>query len=267
MNGHVKGADPVLDLARRYDRERLLVCLFAPPGIRSRLAALVLLHAEFARIPELVREPMAGLVRYQWWRERIRATARGAAAEHPALDVLAADLREGRVAADALLDLLEAQEALFEAGGLAGTDALEDHARRTSGRLQRLLALVSTEGREEPAAAEEVGTAYGLVGLLRAAPRLARFGIAVLPEPASNARSVRIAAVRERARRRLSALAPAIWQRLDPPSRLLARLTLRQLRALAAVGDEPARLPRHGDPLLPLRLLLWQRRQGRPPRL
>ena len=265
MSGQGTAADLVLEMARRYDRERLLACLFTPPGVRPRLAALVLLHAELARIPGLVREPMAGLVRYQWWRERILATAEGAAAEHPALAVLATDLREERVAAGELLALVDAGEAFFEAALPPAVDGLEEHARRTSGHLQGLVARLLGRDAAAIGAAETVGTAYGLAGLLRAAPRLARDGTAVLPEAGTAAREVRIAEISERARRRLQEPDLRAWRRLDGPSRLIARMTWRTLRALARVGGEPMRLPPGGDPLLPLRLLLWQRWRGKPP--
>ncbi len=268
-NPGAEEADVVLELARRYDRERLLACLFTPADERRRLAALILLNAEFARIPELVREPMAGLVRYQWWREQIARTAGGGRAEHPALAVLAEELAGGGIAAGRLLAILEAHAALFEEGGLADEEACELHAARTSGLLQGLSARLLTGGTEAAVRlAEDVGTAYGMTGLLRAAPRLSGRGIDLLPEPGSDLHTARITAILARARERLAGLGGREWRLLDSPTRLLARLAARHCRKLAQPGYHTTASPRAGgDPWLPLRLLLWESLGRGPPRL
>ncbi len=255
----------VLDLARRYDRDRLLVCLFTPAEIRPTLAALVLLHAELARIPELVSEPMAGLVRYQWWREQIEHAAAGGGGAHPALDLLLPELAEGRISAAILTGMLDAHEALFEGGSLAGLAELEEYAARTSGRLQRLLTDRLTGGRKDVMdPAERIGTAYGIVGLLRRVSHGAG-GISLLPGEGGEAREA-LAAALKRVRDRLHGLATAEWGKLDLPARLLARLAMRRLRSLERGGTEPGRSSAHGDPLLPLRLLVWGMFDRRPPR-
>ncbi len=257
----------VLDLARRYDRDRLLACLFTPAELRPTLAALVLLNAELARIPELVTEPMAGLVRYQWWREQIGHAAAGRGGAHPALDLLVPALVEGRISAAVLSELLAAHEGLFESGSLAGLAELEEYATRTSGLLQRLLTDLLTGGREDAVAlAERIGTAYGILGLLRTVSHRARSGITLLPEEGRQAREALAAAALERTRDRLRGLAAPEWRKLDLPARLLARLAMRRLRSLERAGLEPGRLSAHGDPLLPLRLLAWGMLDRRPPR-
>ncbi len=261
-------ADVVLELARRYDRERLLACLFTPAEKRRRLAALILLNAELARIPELVREPMAGLVRYQWWREQITRTAGGGPAEHPALAVLAEEIAGGGIAAERLLTILEAHATLFESGGLADEAACELHAARTSGLLQALSARVLAGGSGEAVGlAEEVGTAYGMTGLLRAAPRLARCGIILLPEPGGDLRAARIKGIAARVRDRLAGLGTREWRLLDSPTRLLARLAARHHRKLVRTSGAAQDPPPDGDPWLPLRLLLWGSLRRGPPRL
>lgn len=257
----------VLDLARRYDRERLLTCLFTPTRLRPTLAALVLLHAELARIPELVTEPMAGLVRYQWWREEIGHAAAGRGGAHPALDLLVPALAEGRISVALLHELLAAHEGLFERGSLAGLAELEAYATRTSGLLQRLLTDLLTDGREDAmAAAERIGTAYGIVAVLRAASQRGRSGLFLLPGEGREAREALAAAALERARDRLRGLTLPEWRKLDPPARLLARLAMRRLRSLARTGPEAGRPRLHGDPLLPLRLLVWGMFDRLPPR-
>ncbi len=266
MAASAEEARLVVDLARRHDRERLLACLFLPAELRPRPAALVLLDAELARIPGLVREPMAGLVRYRWWQEQIVRIATGDRAGHPALAVLAEDLRGGRIPRAALLALVEAHERLFEEGGFADDGALETHAERTAGLVQQLSSELLLEGAAELAdLARDLGTAYGLVGLLSVAPRLARSGIEVLPTADADARSSRIAVTLEGARRRLAAADAARWRRLDPATRLIARLAARRLRWFERRGV-PEEMPVSGDPLLPARLLVWRAWRRGPPR-
>src|SRR5437773_8160214 len=90
---------------RQHDPLRFIADLFAREPARSRLFALHAFAAEIAAIPERVREPMAGEVRLQWWREAID---RKDPAGHP----LAAALLRAATAAglpdEPLLRILEA---------------------------------------------------------------------------------------------------------------------------------------------------------------
>ncbi len=93
--------EPALDLlteARRLDPDRSLAMAFAATGDRPILLSLVLFNAELARIPEIVREPMAGMIRYQWWRDAVADAAGGRSPDrHPVLPGLSAGLADGRL--------------------------------------------------------------------------------------------------------------------------------------------------------------------------
>jgi phytoene/squalene synthetase len=60
-----------LDQVRRFDRDRYLTALFATPSARADLMALYAFNLEVAKTREMVREPMMGLMRLQWWRDCI----------------------------------------------------------------------------------------------------------------------------------------------------------------------------------------------------
>ena len=64
------------NLVREADKDRYLASLFAPADRRPQLHALYAFNIEVARVRELAREPMAGEVRLQWWREACSAKAR-----------------------------------------------------------------------------------------------------------------------------------------------------------------------------------------------
>src|SRR5690242_2632223 len=71
------------NLVRAGDKDRWLASLFAPADRRPPLHALYAFNLEVARVRELAREPMAGEIRLQWWREVIAGTRPGEAAAHP----------------------------------------------------------------------------------------------------------------------------------------------------------------------------------------
>jgi phytoene synthase len=76
---------------QRSDPDRWLSSRFAADAqARSDLVALYALDRELARIPHLVAEPLAGEIRFAWWREALEAIDAGAAAgAHPVLQALA----------------------------------------------------------------------------------------------------------------------------------------------------------------------------------
>ncbi len=169
--------------ARRHDPDRLLAAIFAPQAAREVLAALILLNHELARIPELVREPMAGMIRYQWWRDGIEAASRDEPVGHPTLDALRPAMADGRLDAAALIALIDAREHDLEAVPPEDLPALEAYTAATSGRLHVLL--LRALGCADVAwldAARTVGTAVGLVGIVRAVAFHARQSRLYLPE-------------------------------------------------------------------------------------
>ncbi len=169
--------------ARRHDPDRLLAALFAPAAEREVLAALILVNHELARIPEVVSQPMAGMIRYQWWRDGVEAAARGAPVGHPALAALAAPLAAGRLAVADIVSLIDAREHDLEQVPPTDLEALEAYAAATSGRLHELL-LQALGCREAVwlGAARAVGTGLGLIGLVRAVAFHARQSRLYMPE-------------------------------------------------------------------------------------
>lgn len=70
-------------LVREHDRDRWLSALFAPEALRPHLHALAAFFHEVARIPHLVREPLAGEMRLTWWREAIEGQREAEASANP----------------------------------------------------------------------------------------------------------------------------------------------------------------------------------------
>jgi NADH dehydrogenase [ubiquinone] 1 alpha subcomplex assembly factor 6 len=171
-----RGLSPVAEHVRRHDRDRFQTALFAPTAHREPLFALYAFNYEIASVRERVTEPMLGRIRLQWWREAVaEACATGPCRRHFLVEALAAAIRSRALSRAQFERLIDAREADLDEGAPASLAALEDYAEGTSARLIYLaLEALGVRGSEAEAAAREVGLAYALAGLLRAAPFLAR---------------------------------------------------------------------------------------------
>lgn len=63
----------ILAPLRDTDRDRYLACLLAPREKRHSLACLYAFYAEIARIRDVIREPLPGEIRLQWWRDLLES--------------------------------------------------------------------------------------------------------------------------------------------------------------------------------------------------
>jgi phytoene synthase len=162
---------------RRHDAERWRTTLFAKGEARAGLVALYAFNVEIARVRETVSEAILGQIRLQWWREALAEIAAGGAVrKHPVVAALAAAKPDtGR-----LVRLVDARERDLDETPFADLAELEAYARATSGELTQAAFALTGHG-EHPAAAD-IGTAYGLAGLLRALPHFSRARRCILPD-------------------------------------------------------------------------------------
>ena len=174
---------PAGALARAADYDRYLSAVFAPASRREALFALIAFNHEVARIPEAVSEPMLGRIRLQWWREVLEAVDAGEPTRrHEVAVPLAEAIRACNLDRAPFDELLDAREGDLEADGPPDLAALERYAGATGGSLARLM-LQASGVSSGPAleAGRQVGTAWALVGTIRAAPRTAAQGRVMLP--------------------------------------------------------------------------------------
>ncbi len=163
---------------RRFDRDRYLTTLFAPEGRRRALWALYGFNAEIASVREQVREPIAGRIRLQWWRDVIAAIYGGAPPAVPLARELADAVAAHGLSRAPFERLIEAREADLEDAPPPDLAALVAYAEDSSAALVALAleALGAGEADAARAAGRHVGIAWALSGLLRAAPHRARTG-------------------------------------------------------------------------------------------
>lgn len=180
-------SDQSLSLAaqevRRHDRERFVTALFAPAGAREDLMVLYAFNLELARIRESVHEAMAGMIRLQWWRDVLAGLRDEEALRHPVAGPLLALARRRKLPGGPFERLLDAREKDLQAVPFADRMSLEGYAGDTAGALTELAAAtLGARGDEARAAAQSVGTAWAMLGLLRALPIHLAQGWLTLPE-------------------------------------------------------------------------------------
>ena len=159
---------------RRHDPDRFLATLFAPPAKRDALLALIAFNHELARAREATSEPHLALIRLQWWRDTVEGEAR----RHEVAAPLRAALDAGLPHRGDLLAMIDAREAEAEPA-IATLPAWLDYVQGTAGGLA--VASARLLGAPEPEALRPFGAAYGIAGVLRSVPLLARQQRCLLP--------------------------------------------------------------------------------------
>jgi len=177
-------ADPMTlaALARRADPDRYLCALFAPAAARPALFGLIAFNHELARAREATRQPVAALIRLQWWRDTLAEVAAGAPPRrHEVAAPLHALIVAGALDAATLGRLVDAREAETEPEGIPTRAAFGAYLRATAGGMA--LAAAEVVGVVESAWAplSRIGAWYGLAGVLRSLPAHAAQGRCLLP--------------------------------------------------------------------------------------
>ncbi|WP_198377809.1 squalene/phytoene synthase family protein, partial [Neoroseomonas rubea] len=154
--------------ARLHDPDRFLCCLFAPAERREALFALVALNHELARAREAASNPLAALIRLQWWREAIEEAATGRPARrHEVAGPLHAAIASGVLDVASLLAMVEAREVEAEEDGIATEQDFVAWLRGTAGGWSAAAGLALGATAEEAEVLRALGAAHGLAGTLR----------------------------------------------------------------------------------------------------
>ncbi|MBV2187356.1 MAG: squalene/phytoene synthase family protein, partial [Rhizobium sp.] len=94
---------------RDLDRDRYLASLLTPAKARGAIAALYAFNAEIARLRDVVREPLPGEVRLQYWRDLLQGSAHGSTEANPVAAALTDAIRTHRLPVPALIGMIEAR--------------------------------------------------------------------------------------------------------------------------------------------------------------
>ncbi len=154
---------------RAHDRDRYLTATLAPADRREALFALYAFNLEVARTREMVSEPMVGQIRLQWWREAIEGLYEGKPRAHEVVRPLAAAVERYDLSRNYFDRLIEAREFDLGEDPPATKHDLNDYTKDTSSTLMCLaLEILGQSAGPAHEAANYVGVAWGLTGLLRA---------------------------------------------------------------------------------------------------
>ena len=120
-------------------KERYWASLYAPPDRRGALYALYAFDHEISRVAQAVREPMAGEIRLQWWREVLEGKREEEAAAHPIAAALLKTVADYQLLAQRLLAAVDAHTSDLYDEPLADFD---EYGEATKGSIIALAAQV-----------------------------------------------------------------------------------------------------------------------------
>lgn len=156
---------------RGHDYDRYFATLFCPAELRPALHALYAFNLEIATIRESTSEPMIGRIRLQWWREAIGAVFDGRPPAHPVVTAVAEVTAVHGLARAPFERMIDGREAELSAELADDPATIERHAEATSSNLVGLaLAVLGAVDVAAEKVALHGGLAWGLTGILRAAP-------------------------------------------------------------------------------------------------
>ena len=153
---------------RLFDRERFLCALFMPESKREMLFTLYAFHIEISRIQTIVTEPMAGLLRLQWWRDNIEQIYNGAIPNHPVCEPLAVLINEKSLPKGYFDNILNARALDFETEPFATIEHLSSYAENIYSSILHLCAKTyAVEQQLEKIPVKALSTAFACMELLR----------------------------------------------------------------------------------------------------
>lgn len=120
---------------REQDRDRFLAALFAPAVHRHYLYALYAFDLEISGLVRRLREPLAGELRLQWWREVLQGERAEEARGHPLVCALQSTMTQSALDASSLGVFLDARSLDLYAEPMASTVQFEAYARNTVGTI------------------------------------------------------------------------------------------------------------------------------------
>ncbi len=153
---------------RHHDPDRYLATLFAPADRREALFALYAFDHEIAKVKRLTREPMAGLIRLQWWRDALAGIGQGDVLAHPVVQGLEPAIRSQGLDRTLLEAAILAREREIEEPPPKEMADFECHVASTNGGIVKAAVLLL--GANDPGiltAADRLGGCLGLLERLR----------------------------------------------------------------------------------------------------
>lgn len=136
------GSDPFAALVRDADPARYFSNQFAAPEKRSDLFVLYALDLEIRKISQTVREPMAGEIRLQWWRDVFNGERDDEAVANPIANSGLSLVRKHQIDPSVLDRYLDGRIFDLYSDPIEDTAAFEAYAGQTDGTILQLACLI-----------------------------------------------------------------------------------------------------------------------------
>lgn len=171
-----------LSTLRGLDRDRYLACLLMPEALRRDMAALYLFNAEIARVRDLVRDPLPGEIRLQWWRDLLERDGK-AEDSGPLAAALFDVIERNRLPRSVLSSMCEARIFDLYDDPMPTRHDFEGYAGETASALIQLGLMIAApaSAQAHAEAAGHAGVAQAVAGALLLMPRHAARGQVYLP--------------------------------------------------------------------------------------
>ena len=257
-------------LVRAADRDRFLATLFAPRERRGALFALYAFNVEIARIREVVRDPVAGEIRLQWWSDVLAGDGRGEIEAHPVASALRASVARYGLPPERLQTTISARRFDLYDEPMATLADLEAYADGASSSLIALAAqILNGDGASDiDALSHHAGLAHAIAGLLKAFPFHAARGqlfvpLELLERHGADREDVRIGRATPQLRSALADLRDSARRHLrqaQDMARTVSPDAMPALLPVALAGATLARMERGDyDPFVPVEIAPWRR--------
>jgi phytoene synthase len=257
-------------LVRTADRDRFLAALFAPAEHRGALHVLYAFNLEIARVREVIREPLAGEIRLQWWNDAVAGHAAGEVGANPVAAALLAAMARYRLPPELLTSMIAAHRFDLYDEPMRTLADFNDYVRATAAALIELAAriLAPDDRHGFGAVAFHAGLGYAIAGLLGAFPIHAARGQLYVPAEVLRRHGASWPDVAARPatpslRAALAEMRAVAREHLAEAGRLAASVPAATLPALLPVAlARPAldRMERRDfDPFVPSELPAWRR--------
>ena len=257
-------------LVRAADRDRFLATLFAPRERRGALFALYAFNVEIARVREVVRDPVAGEIRLQWWSDVLAGDGRGEIEAHPVASALRASVARYGLPPERLQTTISARRFDLYDEPMATLADLEAYADGASSSLIALAAqILNGDGASDiDALSHHAGLAHAIAGLLKAFPFHAARGqlfvpLELLERHGADREDVRIGRATPQLRSALADLRDSARRHLrqaQDMARTVSPDVMPALLPVALTGATLAGMERGDyDPFVPVEIAPWRR--------
>jgi 15-cis-phytoene synthase len=257
-------------LVRAADRDRFLATLFAPRERRGALFALYAFNVEIARVREVVRDPVAGEIRLQWWSDVLAGDGRGEIEAHPVASALRASVARYGLPPERLQTTISARRFDLYDEPMATLVDLETYADGASSSLIALAAQILNGGSapDIDALSRHAGRAQAIAGLLKAFPFHAARGqlfvpLELLDRHGAEREDVGIGRATPELRSALADLRDSARRHLrqaQDMARTVSPDVMPALLPVALAGATLARMERGDyDPFVPVEIAPWRR--------